>query len=281
MKQVARQARAEGRIVGLVPTMGALHQGHLSLVRAAQLRCSRLITSIFVNPMQFGPHEDLAKYPRPMERDRALLEQLRVDYLFAPAPEEVYPAGFRTLVDVAGLTERYEGRARPGHFRGVATVVLKLFQIVQPAFAYFGRKDAQQARVIQQMAADLNLNAQVEVCPIVREPDGLALSSRNSYLSPEERRAAPVLHRALLAAQREIAGGERHALRVVGTMRGVLRGEPLATPDYLDIVDADTFEPVTLLRRACLALLAARVGPVRLLDNMLIEESSGSFTVSL
>jgi len=281
MKQVARAARANGRIVGLVPTMGALHEGHLSLVRAAQQQCLPVVVSIFVNPKQFGPTEDLAKYPRPIAHDRTLLEDLRVDYLFAPAPEEIYPPGFRTHVEVEGLSERYEGRSRPGHFRGVATVVLKLFEIVQPSFAYFGRKDAQQARVIQQMTRDLNLDAQIMVCPMVREPDGLALSSRNAYLSPEERRAATVLHRSLAAAQREIAGGERHALRLLEAIRAVLRAEPGAQPDYLEIVDADSFEPVTLLRRSCLVLLAVRIGPLRLLDNMLIEESGASFTVSL
>jgi pantoate--beta-alanine ligase len=281
MKQVARAVRAEGRLAGLVPTMGALHQGHLSLVRAARERCAPVVVSIFVNPKQFGPNEDLATYPRTIEQDRALLEELRVDYLFAPAPEEIYPPGFRTHVEVEGLSDRLEGRSRPGHFRGVATVVLKLLEMVQPAHAFFGRKDAQQARVIQQMAADLNLDAQVEVCPIVREPDGLAMSSRNAYLSPEERCAAGVLHRALGAAEKEIACGERQALRLIETMRSELRKEPLAQPDYVEIVDADSFEPVTLLRRSCLALLAVRVGPVRLLDNMLIEEAAGGFRVAL
>jgi pantoate--beta-alanine ligase len=282
MKQTARQARADGRIVGLVPTMGALHEGHLSLVRAAQQQCAPVVVSIFVNPAQFGPKEDLAKYPRPIERDRALLEDLRVECLFAPTAAEIYPSDFRTYVEVEGLSERYEGRSRPGHFRGVATVVLKLFEIVQPHFAYFGRKDAQQARIVRQMASDLNLDTQVVVCPIVREADGLAMSSRNAYLSPEDRRRATVLHRALEAARQEIIGGERSAARLLGRMREVLKSEPEAAPDYVEIVDAESFEPVTLLRRECLAVLAVRVGGVRLLDNMLIEErTGGGFEVTL
>ncbi|HYL09633.1 MAG TPA: pantoate--beta-alanine ligase, partial [Candidatus Acidoferrales bacterium] len=190
MKQAARAARAEGRLVGLVPTMGALHEGHLSLVRAALGQCQTVAVSIFVNPAQFGPHEDFSRYPRPLEKDAALLERLGAHYLFAPQAAEIYPKGFSTYVNVEGLSERLEGRARPGHFRGVTTVVLKLLEIVQPHFAYFGRKDAQQSRIVRQMARDLNLDAEIVVCPIVREADGLAMSSRNAYLKPEERRAA-------------------------------------------------------------------------------------------
>lgn len=271
MKQAARQARAEGRVIGLVPTMGALHAGHLSLVEAARRDASPIVVSIFVNPKQFEPKEDLAKYPRPIENDQAQLERMGVDFLFAPSVEEMYPQGFRTSVNVEGLSDRLEGRARPGHFRGVATVVLKLFEIVAPQFAYFGRKDAQQLRIIRQMAADLALDTEIVSCPIVRESDGLAMSSRNAYLSPAERRAATALHRALDAARQAIAGGERDAARLAQAMRGVLAGEPLVSPDYAEIVDADSFEPVTFLRGACLALLAARIGPARLIDNMLIE----------
>jgi len=284
MKQVARQARAEGRLVGLVPTMGALHEGHLSLMRAAQQRCQPVVVSIFVNPKQFGPSEDLEKYPRQMEADRTLLESLQVSHLFAPTAAEMYPDGFRTYVNVEGLGERLEGRSRPGHFRGVSTVVLKLFEIVQPHFAYFGRKDAQQARVIRQMVRDLNLDTEVVVCPVVREPDGLATSSRNAYLKGEERRAATVLYRALDAARQEIAHGERDAVRLVAVMRQVIGAEPLASADYVEIVDADTFEPVVRLRRTCLALLAVFVGSTRLIDNMLLEEvegQEGSFLISL
>jgi pantoate--beta-alanine ligase len=281
MKQVARQARAEGKLVGLVPTMGVLHEGHLSLIRAAQRQCSPVITSIFVNPKQFGPSEDLDKYPRQMERDRATLEELHVDYLFAPTAKEMYPDGFRTYVTVEGLSERLEGRSRPGHFRGVTTVVMKFFQIVQPHYAFFGRKDAQQARIIRQMAADLNLGAEVVVCPIVREADGLAMSSRNAYLRPEERQAATVLHKALCAARREIEAGERDALRLLGVMRGVLDAERLAAVDYVEIVDAESFEGVTRLRRACLAVMAVFLGKTRLIDNMLIEEQEGACVVSV
>jgi pantoate--beta-alanine ligase len=284
MKQVARQARGEGRLVGFVPTMGALHEGHLSLVRAARQRCQPVVVSIFVNPTQFGPGEDLSKYPRSFEADCKLLEAQGVEYLFAPPPAEMYPEGFRTSVSVEGLTERLEGRSRPGHFRGVTTVVLKLLEIVQPHCAYFGRKDAQQARVIHQMVRDLNLDTEIVVCPLMREPDGLAMSSRNAYLKGDERRAATVLHRALDAARREIAAGERDALRLAAAMRQLIDTQPLATPDYVEIVDADSFEPVTRLRRGCLVLLAAFIGTTRLLDNMLVEEvedPAGAFRVSL
>jgi pantoate--beta-alanine ligase len=281
MKQVVRQARAEGRVVGFVPTMGALHEGHLSLVRAAQQQCNPVVASIFVNPAQFGPKEDFEKYPRPLDADREMLEKLGVQHLFAPTPAEMYPNGFRTYVDVEKLSGVLEGRSRPGHFRGVTTVVLKLFEIVQPRFAYFGRKDAQQARVIRQMAADLNLDTEVVVCPIVREADGLAMSSRNGYLKPDERRAATVLNRALRAAEQEIAAGQRDSAHLVATIRKVLDAEPLASVDYTEIVDADTLEPVLRLRRACLVLLAVFIGATRLIDNMVIEERDGSFLVSL
>ena len=281
MKQVTRAARGEGRVIGLAPTMGALHEGHLSLVRAAKQPCSPVIVSIFVNPAQFSPNEDLAKYPRPMERDRAMLEELGVDYLFAPSAEEIYPDGFRTYIEVQGLSGRYEGKMRPGHFRGVTTVVLKLFEIVQPHYAYFGRKDAQQARVIRQMARDLNLDTEVVICPIVREPDGLAMSSRNAYLQEGERRAATVLYRALGVARNEILGGRRDAVSLARTIRDVLAREPLARPDYVEIVDAETLEPVVLLRGNCLVLLAVRVGATRLLDNLLVEQTGSGFTASL
>jgi pantoate--beta-alanine ligase len=280
MKQVTRQARAEGRVVGFVPTMGALHEGHLSLVRAAQQQCNPVVASIFVNPAQFGPKEDFQKYPRQLDADREMLEKAGVQHLFAPTPAEMYPNGFRTYVDVEKLSSVLEGRSRPGHFRGVTTVVLKLFEIVQPHFAYFGRKDAQQARVIRQMAADLNLDAEVVVCPIVREEDGLAMSSRNAYLKPDERRAATVLNRALRAAGQEIAAGQCDTAHLVATMRKILDAEPLASVDYAEIVDADTLEPVLRLRRACMVLLAVFVGTTRLIDNLFIEERDGAFLVS-
>lgn len=281
MKQVGRQARAEGRPSGFVPTMGALHAGHMSLVHAAKAECLPVIASIFVNPAQFAPSEDLQKYPRTLEADRRQLEEAGVDYLFAPEAAEMYPQGFRTWVNVEGLCDRLEGRVRPGHFRGVTTVVLKLLEIVQPRKAFFGRKDAQQARLIRQMVRDLNLDCEIVVCPIVREPDGLAMSSRNAYLEPAERSAATILHRALDGARQAIEHGERNALRLTAAMREIIRAEPLAAPDYIELVDADSLEPVTRLRGTCLALLAARFGAARLIDNLQIEESEGGFRTTL
>ena len=271
MKEAARQARAENHLVGLVPTMGALHEGHLSLVRRAKQECTRVYSSIFVNPAQFGPNEDFATYPRAFESDSAKFCELGVDALFAPTQEDIYPAGFSTYVTVEGIGDRLEGRARPGHFRGVSTVVLKLFEIIQPDFAYFGRKDAQQVAVLKKMACDLNLNVQIVVCPIVREPNGLALSSRNAYLSPEERSAAVVLHRSLEAAREKIASGTRDALAIQNAMRDVFEKERLARLDYAEVVSADTFEATPRISRASYVLVAARLGETRLLDNMLVE----------
>lgn len=281
MKQVSREARAQSRVIGLVPTMGALHQGHLSLVRAAKLECSPVVVSIFVNPKQFGPSEDFQKYPRSFEADRVALESLGVDYLFAPTPEEIYPPGFRTVVAVGGLSDKLEGRSRPGHFHGVTTVVLKLFEIVQPNFAYFGRKDAQQARIIRQMALDLNLDTQIAVRPILREPDGLALSSRNVYLQGDDRRAATALHRSLDTVRQEIAAGQRDVLRLLAALRRVLDAEPGIALDYAEIVDAETLEPVVNLRGNCLILLAAKLGKTRLIDNALVEQDGDSFNVTV
>jgi pantoate--beta-alanine ligase len=239
------------------------------------------VVSIFVNPKQFGPAEDFKKYPRTMAEDSAALESLGVDYLFAPTAADMYPPGFRTAVAVEGLSDRLEGRSRPGHFRGVATVVLKLFEIIQPRFAYFGRKDAQQVRIIQQIAGDLNLDTQVIACPIVREPDGLAMSSRNAYLNGGDRQAATVLHRALGAMKHEIEAGERDAARLTATIRRIFEVEPGAALDYAEIVDADSLEPVIRLRKSCLTLVAAFIGKTRLIDNALIEESGDSFSVNL
>ena len=266
-----RQARAEQRVIGFVPTMGALHAGHLALVQRARQDCSRVIASIFVNPKQFGPKEDLARYPRTLETDTAKLISAGVDSLFLPESAEIYPPGFSTYVSVEGLSERLEGRTRPGHFRGVSTVVLKLLEIVQPHFAYFGRKDAQQVRIISQMVTDLNLDTEIVVHPIVREADGIALSSRNAYLSSEERKAAGVLHRALEAVRNELASGVRDTLQLQTVMARVLDGEPLARVDYAEIVDGLTFEPVVRVSRSCYALLAAYIGKTRLIDNLLIE----------
>jgi pantoate--beta-alanine ligase len=234
-----------------------------------------------VNPTQFGPSEDFQKYPRTLEADSKKLEDAGVDYLFAPEASEIYPPGFRTWVNVEGLSECLEGKVRHGHFRGVATVVLKLLEIVQPRKAFFGRKDAQQARIIRQMARDLHLDSEIVVCPIVREPDGLAMSSRNAYLKPEERRTATILFRALDGARASISRGERDALRLTAAMREMLRTEPLADPEYVELVDAETLEPVTRLRGACLALLAVRIGAVRLIDNLLIEDREGAFHTTL
>jgi pantoate--beta-alanine ligase len=274
MKEQARQARAENRIVGLVPTMGALHRGHLSLIERARRECSPVIASIFVNPKQFGPNEDFSKYPRTFESDSEKLQRAGVDSLFSPEPPEIYPDGFSTYVNVDGLSERLEGRSRPGHFRGVTTVVMKLLQIVQPNFAYFGRKDAQQSRLVAQMARDLNLDTEIVVCPPVREPDGLALSSRNIYLSAEEREAATVLYRALDAARSELAAGVRDALRLQGVLHRTLGAERHARVDYAEIVDAESFEPVVRVSKSSYVLLAVFIGKTRLIDNLYIEPKS-------
>jgi pantoate--beta-alanine ligase len=277
MKEQARQARTESRIIGLVPTMGALHAGHLSLVERARRECSPVIASIFVNPKQFGPNEDFSKYPRTFESDSEKLEHAGVDFLFAPEPREIYPEGFATYVNVDGLSEKLEGRSRPGHFRGVTTVVMKLLQIAQPNFAYFGRKDAQQSRLIAQMARDLNLDTGVVVCPPVREPDGLALSSRNVYLNPDERQAATVLHRALDATRSELATGVRDALQLQAVLQRTLAAERAARVDYAEIVDAETFEPVVRVSRTCYVLLAVFIGKTRLIDNLYIEPKSSDW----
>jgi pantoate--beta-alanine ligase len=279
MKQAARAAESTGRLVGFVPTMGALHEGHLSLVRAAKQQCSPVVVSIFVNPTQFGPGEDLAKYPRHFEHDCHLLEALGVDYVFAPETAEIYPPGFLTFVRVDGLSEKFEGRVRPGHFQGVCTAVLKLFEIVRPRFAFFGRKDAQQARIVRQMARDLNLDSEIVVCPIVREADGLAMSSRNAYLNPEERRAATALHRSLNAARRKINSGSCVSTQILDEVHAVFGSEPLAKLDYAALVDGESFEAVDFIRGSCLLLIAARFGSTHLIDNMFIDERDGSFFV--
>jgi pantoate--beta-alanine ligase len=277
MREQARQARAESRVVGLVPTMGALHAGHLSLIERARRDCSPVIASIFVNPKQFGPNEDFSKYPRTFESDSEKLQRAGVDSLFAPEPREIYPDGFATYVNVDGLSEKLEGRSRPGHFRGVTTVVMKLLQIVQPNFAYFGRKDAQQSRLIMQMARDLNLDTEIVVCPPIREPDGLALSSRNIYLNAEERKAATVLYRALDAARDELAAGVRDALQLQTSLHRKLDSERLARVDYAEVVDAETFEPIVRVSKPSYILLAVFIGKTRLIDNLYVEpKSSGS-----
>jgi pantoate--beta-alanine ligase len=281
MKQVAGEARRNGRALGIVPTMGALHEGHLSLVRRAQTQSSPVVVSIFVNPKQFGPSEDFKKYPRTLDADRLALERIGVDYVFAPPPEEIYPPGFRTTVAVEGLADRLEGRSRPGHFTGVATVVLKLFEIVRPCFAFFGRKDAQQVRIIHQMSTDLDLSTEIVVCPIVREPDGLALSSRNAYLKDGDRRAAIALYRSLDAVRYAVLAGERDSGRLLAALRRVIDAEPAVSLDYAEIVDADTLDPARSLRNSCYVLVAARLGGTRLIDNALIEPVGDAFQVTL
>ena len=256
---------------GLVPTMGYLHEGHLSLVRRARAENDHVITTIFVNPTQFGPSEDLTRYPRDLPRDLALLEAEKVDLVFAPDVSEMYPPGFGTFIDVGPIAAPLEGAARPGHFRGVATVVCKLFAITSPHRAYFGQKDAQQTLVIRRMTLDLNLPVEIVVCPIVREPDGLAMSSRNVYLNPEERRAATVLFRALRAAQERFAAGERNGDALRAAMRAVIDAEPLARADYVSVADLDDLRELETVTGRALASLAVRIGTTRLIDNCVLE----------
>jgi pantoate--beta-alanine ligase len=271
MREKARTARAEQRVIGMVPTMGALHAGHIALVQQARMQCSPVYASIFLNPKQFGVNEDLARYPRPLEADVEKLSSANADGLFLPGAADIYPPGFSTYVQVEGLGDRVEGKSRPGHFRGVCTVVLKLLQIVQPHFAYFGRKDAQQARIIQQMAHDLNLDTEIVVCPIAREADGLALSSRNAYLTAEERKAATILYKALFAAQQALTAGTRDAMELQRITGKIIAEESLASVDYVEIVDAETFEPVVRIAKRTYIVLAVRVGKTRLIDNLLID----------
>jgi len=257
--------------VGLVPTMGYLHQGHVELVRQARASNATVVVSIFVNPTQFGPSEDYGRYPRAFERDCAMLQSAGADVVFAPAPHEMYPPGFSSWVVVEDVTSRFEGAIRPVHFRGVATVCNKLFNIVYPARAYFGQKDAQQVAVIKRMVRDLNMNLEIAVVPTVREPDGLAMSSRNSYLSPEQRAAASVLYRALTAAK-ALRNQGGHPAEVCSKMEEVVSAESLAVLDYAAVVDPLTFEPVESLDRPCLSVLAVRFGTTRLIDNMRLDE---------
>lgn len=254
--------------VGLVPTMGYLHEGHLSLVRAARAENAHVVTSIFVNPTQFAPNEDLERYPRDERRDLALLEEEGVDAVFAPEVGEMYPEGFETYVSVERATQRLEGASRPTHFRGVTTVVLKLFNIVQPRRAYFGQKDAQQLAVIRRMVRDLNAPVEIVGMPIVREPDGLAMSSRNVYLSPEERRAALALSRALRQAEELFAAGERDAGIIRSAVESTIGAEPLAAIDYVSVADTETLEELTAVERPALVSVAARFGGTRLIDNV-------------
>lgn len=257
--------------VGLVPTMGYLHEGHLSLVRRARDECEHVAVSIFVNPTQFGPQEDLSSYPRNLERDLSLLEPLGVDLVWVPSAEIMYPPGYQTWVEVEEITRPLEGAMRPGHFRGVATVVAKLFNAMQPHRAYFGQKDAQQAAVIRRMVRDLSYPIEIVVCPIVREADGLAMSSRNVYLNPEQRRAATVLYRSLVAAKEAYEQGERKAEKLRATIQEVLASEPLAKVQYVSCADPDTLEELETVTGKALLSMAVFVGQTRLIDNMILE----------
>lgn len=272
MREISREARGKGKKIALVPTMGALHEGHLSLVRRARELGDIVVLSVFVNPKQFGPHEDYAKYPRDLARDADLCLREGVDYVFAPEPEDMYPPSYRTYVEVEGLSTTLEGAARPGHFRGVATVVLKLFNIVRPHFAFFGQKDAQQALLLRRMAKDLCLDVELVVCPIVRHDDGLAMSSRNSYLSPEERVAALALHRALEKARELVEErGERRAAEIESVVRRTIESEPPARLDYVAVVSTDDLERKDVVDGETLVALAAFVGPTRLIDNVIVK----------
>jgi len=261
----------QDRRVGLVPTMGALHEGHLSLVRAVRARCESVVVSIFVNPLQFGANEDLAKYPRTFERDCELLEREKVDIVFAPSVADMYPKNAVTYVTVEGMSERLCGRSRPGHFRGVTTVVAKLFHIVEPELAFFGQKDAAQCAIIRRMVRDLNFPVEIVVGPIVREPDGLAMSSRNAYLSAQERKSALVLYRALTAVKECFDQGERSAGTLAEAGKQVVLQEPGASLDYLEIVDPDSLESIGAVEETALVAVAALVGNTRLIDNIVLS----------
>ncbi len=268
-----RAARAASKRLGLVPTMGALHAGHLSLVRAAKAQCDVVAASIFVNPTQFGPSEDFSKYPRSSERDCSLLEQEGTDIVFSPAVDEMYPKGATTWVTVEGLSEKLDGRSRPGHFRGVTTIVAKLFHVIQPDMAFFGQKDAAQVAVIRRMVKDLNFPLEIVACPIVRETDGLAMSSRNAYLSPDEHKRALVLQRSLRRVESEFQAGERSTARLVDIGRSAMAEEAQVRLDYFQIVDPDTLEPVQTVEHRALVAAAAYVGSTRLIDNLLLTPS--------
>jgi pantoate--beta-alanine ligase len=274
-RAACRDARSGRKRLGLVPTMGALHEGHLSLVRAAKAQCDAVAVSIFVNPTQFSPTEDLSKYPRQFERDCQLLDKERVDILFAPSVEEIYPSrttgGAVTWVMVEGLSDKLDGRSRPGHFRGVTTIVAKLFNIIEPEAAFFGQKDAAQLAVIRRMVLDLNFAVKIVAGPIVREPDGLAMSSRNAYLNREERGRALVLQRSLQRARQQFDAGERIAAKLISAGKEVLAGEPGVVLDYFEVIDPDALDPVERISQRALVAVAAYVGSTRLIDNAVLE----------
>ena len=273
LRKAIAASRRDGKTIGLVPTMGALHEGHLSLVRASREECGFTVVTIYVNPSQFGPKEDFARYPRTLEKDLDVLAGL-ADVVFAPSNEEVYPPGYATWVEVGSVAQPLEGVCRPGHFRGVATIVLKLLTMAGPDVAYFGQKDYQQAMVIRRMAADLNLPLAIRVCPIVREADGLAMSSRNRYLAPDDRRRAAVLFRSLTLAADMVRQGERDAGQIAERMRLTILASGPSQIDYIAIADPESLEPVQTIHGRAVALLAVKIGKTRLIDNMLLEPIS-------
>jgi pantoate--beta-alanine ligase len=275
MSSVSRKIRREqDKTIGLVPTMGALHEGHLSLVREARRMCDVVVVSVFVNPTQFGPSEDYEHYPRDLTKDTALLTDYNVDYIFAPAAEEIYPKDFSTYVNVGGLSKLLEGETRPGHFRGVATVVAILFNTVRPDFAFFGQKDAQQAVIIKRMVRDLSFDTEIVVLPTVREDSGLAISSRNLYLDSEEQQSAAVIHRGLKEAKQAYKKGERHAAKLIDIVRSTIESKPRVRVDYVSVVDAETLEKLDKLdERPMLIAAAAYVGKTRLIDNIMLNKT--------
>lgn len=277
---VSKEAHRASKRVGFVPTMGALHQGHLSLVRTARAQSDVVIVSVFVNPTQFGPNEDFSKYPRTPEHDTAMLAAEKTDYIFLPSADEMYPAGAESWVTVEGLSEKLDGRSRPGHFRGVTTVVAKLFNIVQPDLAFFGQKDAAQVAVINKMVRDLNFDVHIVVCPIVREPDGLAMSSRNAYLSAEQRKQALVLYRALMRVQHLIDRGETSTARLLVAGTQVMAEEPAVKLDYFEIVNRVTLDPVSDVSSGALVAVAAYVGSTRLIDNIVLTGKGNAASIS-
>ncbi len=271
MQQLAEETRRAGRSIGVVPTMGALHAGHLSLLRRCRAENELAVMTLFVNPLQFDRKDDLARYPRDQDRDSQLARDAGVDVIYAPTAEAMYPAGYATYVTVEGLTDRWEGTTRPGHFRGVATVCTKLFTACRPHRAYFGQKDYQQTLVMRRLAADLDLGLELVVLPTVREADGLALSSRNALLTPEARRQAVTISRALMAAQAAVTGGERDAEQLRAAIEAEIRTAPMAEIDYVAVCNLETLEPLTRIAQRAVALVAARFGPIRLIDNILLD----------
>jgi len=271
IKAALQSHRNEGQTIGLVPTMGYLHQGHLSLIRRAREACDIVVASIFVNPAQFGPQEDFQRYPKDLEKDAKLSEKEGVDYIFYPEASEIYPQEYTTYVEVIELSSKMCGRSRPGHFRGVTTVVLKLFNIIQPDIAFFGQKDAQQVIIISRMIKDLNLDVEIETLPIIREKDGLAMSSRNSYLNPQERKAAVVLYRSLKLAEKLIKGGERKASNLLHQIEQSITKEPLAKIDYISITDSKSLQELEFINNEVLIALAVFLGKTRLIDNILLR----------